>query len=269
MAATKKSVKKNGNGNAVAVLDESMFEADAGLGLENVTSEDLALPFLKVLSRQDPILDDLDAKAGDIYNTVTSQVYSGKEGVLVIPCAFQKRFIQWAPRGGGSGAPLGIFGPSETRPATERSNEDNKDYVVGGTGDYIEQTAQHYVLLLSKEGTERALVAMKSTQLKKSRKWMSMILSRQMQGKNGTPFTPPMFSHVYRLTTVSQENSKGSWHGWEVALEGKVQDINIYHAAKVFGESVDSGQVNVKHQQDAATNAGLDDSTGLDDSIPF
>jgi len=73
MAATKKSVKKNGNGNAVAVLDESMFEADAGLGLENVTAEDLALPFLKVLSRQDPILDDLDAKAGDIYNTVTHQ----------------------------------------------------------------------------------------------------------------------------------------------------------------------------------------------------
>jgi len=264
MAATNKSVKKNGNGNAVAVLDESMFEADAGLGLENVTSEDLALPFLKVLSRQDPILDDLDtAKAGDIYNTVTSKVYPGKEGVLVIPCAFQKRFIQWAPRGAGSGAPLGIFGPAETRPSTERSAEDNKDYVVGGTGDYIEQTAQHYVLLLSKEGSERALVAMKSTQLKKSRKWMSMILSRQMQGKNGLPFTPPMFSHVYRLTTVSQENAKGSWHGWEVALEGKVQEINMYHAAKVFGESVDSGQVNVKHQQDAPTNAGLDDS------VPF
>ena len=260
----KTPAKKKGNGTAVAVLNELMFEADAGLGLENVTSEDLALPFLKVLSRQDPILDDLDkAKAGDIYNTVTSQVYPGKEGVLVIPCAFQKRFIQWAPRGGGSGAPLGIFGPSETRPATERSTEDNKDYVVGGTGDYIEQTAQHYVLLLSKDTSERALVAMKSTQLKKSRKWLSMVLSRQMQGKDGTPFTPPMFSHVYRLTTVSQENSKGSWHGWEVALEGQVKDINLYHAAKTFGDSVDSGQIQVKHQQDAAADVSLDDS------IPF
>ena len=260
----KTPAKKKGNGGAVAVLNESMFEADAGLGLENVTSEDLALPFLKVLSRQDPILDDLEkAKAGYIYNTVTSQVYPGKEGVLVIPCAFQKRFIQWAPRGGGSGAPLGIFGPSEARPATERSTEDNKDYVVGGTGDYIEQTAQHYVLLLSKDTSERALVAMKSTQLKKSRKWLSMVLSRQMQGKDGTPFTPPMFSHVYRLTTVSQENSKGSWHGWEVALEGQVEDINLYHAAKTFGDSVDSGQIQVKHQQDAAADVSLDDS------IPF
>ena len=257
----KTPAKKKTNGSAVTVLDETMFEADAGKGLENIGAEDLALPFLKVLSRQDPVLDDLDAKAGDIYNTVTNEVFSGKEGVLVVPCAFQKRFIQWAPRGGGSGAPLGIFGPGETRPATERSTEDNKDYVVGGTGDYIEQTAQHYVLLLSGEGSERALIAMKSTQLKKSRKWMSMILSRQMQGIKG-PFTPPMFSHVYRLTTVSQENSKGSWHGWEVALDGQVRDLNLYHAAKVFGDSVDSGNIEVRHQQEGS-------SESLDDSIPF
>ena len=257
----KTPAKKKTNGSAVTVLDETMFEADAGKGLENIGAEDLALPFLKVLSRQDPVLDDLDAKAGDIYNTVTNEVFSGKEGVLVIPCAFQKRFIQLAPRGGGSGAPMGIFGPGEARPATERSTEDNNDYVVGGTGDYIEQTAQHYVLLLSGEGSERALVAMKSTQLKKSRKWMSMILSRQMQGIKG-PFTPPMFSHVYRLTTVSQENSKGSWHGWEVALDGQVRDLNLYHAAKVFGDSVDSGNIEVRHQQEGS-------SESLDDSIPF
>ena len=255
-----KTPAKKGNGSAVAVID-AMFEADAGLGLENIGTEDLALPFLKVLSRQDPVLDDLDAKAGDIYNTVTNEGYSGKEGVRVIPCAFQKRFIQWAPRGSGSGAPLGIYGPGETRPNTERSSEDNKDYVVGGTGDYIEQTAQHYVLLLSDQGSERALIAMKSTQLKKSRKWMSMILSRQMQGKNG-PFVPPMFSHVYRLTTVGQENSKGSWHGWEVSLEGTVRDPNLYHSAKACGESANSGQVEVKHQQDGSSET-------LDDSIPF
>ena len=255
-----KTPAKKGNGSAVAVID-AMFEADAGLGLENIGTEDLALPFLKVLSRQDPVLDDLDAKAGDIYNTVTNEVYSGKEGVRVIPCAFQKRFIQWAPRGSGSGAPLGIYGPGETRPNTERSSEDNKDYVVGGTGDYIEQTAQHYVLLLSDQGSERALIAMKSTQLKKSRKWMSMILSRQMQGKNG-PFVPPMFSHVYRLTTVGQENSKGSWHGWEVSLEGTVSDPNLYHSAKAFGESANSAQVEVKHQQESSSET-------LDDSIPF
>ena len=71
------------------------------------------------------------------------------------------------------------------------------DYVQDGSGDYIEETHQHYVLVLHEDGAgETALVAMKSTQLKKSRKWNSMISSLTVQGKNG-PFTPPRFSHVY------------------------------------------------------------------------
>ena len=30
-------------------FDPSMFEADAGVGLENMSQDDLALPFLKIL----------------------------------------------------------------------------------------------------------------------------------------------------------------------------------------------------------------------------
>ena len=147
----------------------SMFEEQSGAGLENLTQDDLALPFIKILSGLDPILDEReDARKGDIYNTVTGQVYKGKDGIRVVSCAFQKRFIQWAPRGQGSGAPLNIFSPGEAMPKTERSSEDNKDYVVGGDGDYIEETHQHFVLVVNDDGTaETALIAMKSTQLKK------------------------------------------------------------------------------------------------------
>ena len=162
--------------------------------------QDLALPFLKVLSRQDPVLDDLEnAKAGDILNTVTNEVFSGKEGVKVIPSSYQRRFIEWSPRGVGTGAPVNIFTPADDRPKTERSQEDNKDYVVGGSGNYIEETHQHYVVIIDKNGNpSTALIAMKSTQLKKSRKWNSMIQSRMLQGKNGL-FQAPRFSHVYLL----------------------------------------------------------------------
>jgi hypothetical protein len=47
----------------IVTFDESLFEQDQGVGLENMGQEDLALPFLKVLSRQDPTLDTIDAKA--------------------------------------------------------------------------------------------------------------------------------------------------------------------------------------------------------------
>lgn len=247
---SKVAEKKESN---VVAFDASVFEEDAGIGLGQLGQEDVALPFLKVLSRQDPILDDLDnAKAGDIYNTVTGQVWKGKEGISVVPCVYQRRYIEWAPRGTGTGAPINIFTPDDDRPKTERSSEDNREYVVDGQGSYIEETHQHFIVIVGDDGSmETALIAMKSTQLKKSRKWNSMVQSRTMQGKNGM-FTPPRFSHVYALKTVSEENSKGSWHGWEISLNGPVEDANIYQSAKAFATSILAGEVNVKHQDESA-----------------
>ena len=72
----------------VAVMDENMFAADAGIGVNDLGSEDLAIPFIKVLQKMSDELDDLeDAKAGDIYNTVTKEVIKGKDGVRLINCA--------------------------------------------------------------------------------------------------------------------------------------------------------------------------------------
>jgi hypothetical protein len=237
--------------NDIAAFNPAMMEMDAGAGMDNMGTEDLALPFLKILSGLDPVLDENEeARKGDIYNTVTSTPYKGKVGVRVVPCAYQRRFIQWSPRGSGNGAPIGIFDPSQERPKTERSPDDNKEYVVGGDGSYIEETHQHFVLLLKEDGTmETALIAMKSTQLKKSRKWNSMMASRTVKGKNGS-FTPPRYSHIYHLKTVSEENSKGSWHGWEMSCEGVIQDGDLYARAKAFAESITAGEVVVKHTDD-------------------
>ena len=247
MTTSKKvATKKSSN---VVQFDAAVFEADAGKGLENIGQEDLALPFIKILSGLDPILDDLEkARKGDVYNTVTNAVYKGTNGLRVIPCAYQRRFIEWAPRGSGTGAPLNIFTPSDDRPKTERSPEDNREYVVDGPGSYIEETHQHFVLILEEDGsTSSALIAMKSTQLKKSRKWNSMIASRSIVGEKG-PFTPPRYSHVYLLKTVAEENSKGSWHGWDISLEGQIENMPHYAAAKNFSESI--ADFSVKHTQE-------------------
>ena len=57
---------------AVAVVDATMFEADAGVGMQ-MDQDDLALPFLKILSGNDEILEVIDAKPGDVYNTVRAR----------------------------------------------------------------------------------------------------------------------------------------------------------------------------------------------------
>ena len=51
----------------VTAFDISMFEDDAGKGMENLGTEDLALPFLKVLSGNNSELDTHEtARKGDI-----------------------------------------------------------------------------------------------------------------------------------------------------------------------------------------------------------
>ena len=43
------------------------------------------------------------ASAGDMYNTVTNEIYAGEEGISVVPCAYNKKFIEWIPREKGGG----------------------------------------------------------------------------------------------------------------------------------------------------------------------
>jgi hypothetical protein len=87
---------------------------------------------------------------------------------------------------------------------------------------------------------------MKATQLKVSRKWNSMMMGLKMQGKNGM-FTPPTYSHIYKLKTVQQSNDKGTWFGWDVARVGPVSDAGVYNTAKDFGMNVAKGAVEAKH----------------------
>ena len=243
---------------ALALVDNSMFEQDAHSGMDNITAEDVALPFLKVLSPLSPEVVDGDsgAKAGMIFNTVTGQLYDGTQGIMVIPSHFERKYIEWSPRGQGSGAPAAIHpATSDIMTKTFRKSGDSKDYLENGN--YIENSAQHYVLVLDDEGNlSPALIVMKSTQLKKSRKWNSMMMTAKMEGKNGK-FTPPSYAYIYRLTTNKESNDKGSWYGWEIERVGPVEDKSHYETAKAFYLSVKQGEVNVKHDQDeGAASAG-------------
>ncbi len=236
-----------------AVALGSAFEDDANNGFDGMGQEDFALPFLRLLTNTSPEVGEVDgAMPGMIFNTVTGELYDGKKGIEVIPVAYVRQYIEWAPRGAGSGAPITIYpATSDILSRTHREPGDNKDYL--DNGNYVENTANHYVMVLGSDGVPNpALITMKSTQLKKSRKWNSMMMSTKLMGKNG-PYTPPMYSHVYRLTTQAESNDKGKWFGWEIEKVGTVEDMNAYAAAKSFAQQINAGEVKVKHEHAEGT----------------
>jgi hypothetical protein len=250
-------VQKKTN-NAIAAVDESMFMADAQTqsGLENVSSaDDLALPFLKVLSQLSPQCNKTsnnyveNAEPGMIYNTVSGTLFDGEQGIDVIPCHYKREFIEWGERGKGSGAPVAVHDADyDISQAPRDANFQNRL----PNGNVIDETANHYVLVVGEDGYEQALITMKAIQRKVSRKWNSMMLGIKMQGKEG-PFTPPSYSHIYKLRTVPQSNAKGTWFGWDIQKVGPVQDKGTYDAAKLFSQGVSKNTVKVSHEEESQT----------------
>ena len=237
-----------------------MFEEDANTSFGNMDSDDYALPFLRVLGQLSPECNKRDAKyvdgaePGMIFNTVTKQLYDGEAGINIIPCYYKREYVEWSDRGEGTSAPVAIHSVDSGIIKDATRDASYKDRLPNGN--YLENTASYFVTI--DDGTS-ALISMKSTQLKVSRSWNSMMNSIKLKGKNGM-FTPAMYSHVYNLKTVQQSNDKGTWFGWTVEKVGPVQDKDLYEAAKSFASSVNKGDVTAKHGGD---------ETKSKDEVPF
>lgn len=235
-----------------AGLPSNIFEGDAAKGLGTIGQEDLALPFLKILGQLSPEVNKRDGKyvegaePGMIYNSVSGDLYDGVKGIDVIPCFYKLEYIEWKDRGEGPGAPVAIYDSSSDIMSKTKPDANYKDRLPNGN--YIEKTASHFVIV-SGDSPSTALISMKSTQLKISRKWNSMMSGIKMKGANGM-FTPASFSHIYKLKTTQMQNDKGTWFGWEVNKVGPVTDKGLYDQARSFSESISKGSVKAKHGED-------------------
>lgn len=208
-------------------------------GFERTNVEDLGVPFLAIVQKGSPEVDKThkdyatkripDVEVGSIINTVTRQIVHEAEGepVLFVPCFYEKLYAEWKPRDSGGGFVRHHRDPAILNECT-RSDEDNRDYLA--SGNVIVTTGYFYgkVLIKTEDGTEPqdCVISMASTQLKKARLWLNMMMAVRVDTPNGK-MRPPMFAGKYHLTTVPEQNAEGSWYGWHVESAGflKSQDL--------------------------------------------
>ena len=220
----------------------ALYEGDAHAGFENVKTSSLALPILKLLQNGSGEAQKRNqnyvegAEPGMLLNTVTKKLYNGAEGIEVIPCHYRLEYQELADFVTGSGRPENIY-DANSDILSKTKNEMGKDRLENGN--YILTVGQHYVLIRDGNSTENALISMSSSQGKVSRKWNSMMMSITLDGKNG-PYTPPSFSHKYRLTSVLNSGKGNQWYGYNVTKVGPVEDPALYERAKKFYTSLAS-----------------------------
>lgn len=247
--AKKSTAVAKGNGDQLPADLFAEMEADAGDGLQNVTSDDMAVPFLRVLQKMSPQCSKRDggyvagAEEGMIFNTVTGELWDAETGVTAIPCAWAFKTVEWKPRDSGGGF-VHSYGRNDVLPD---STENDKGQEVTADGNLLVPTYEFYVLLEDENGVGgQAVMTLSSTQLKYARRWISLMKNQMMQTKEG-PKTLPIYGQKYLLKTLGESNEHGDWSSWDIALKERVIDTPTYHAGKAFSLAIDEGKKEVKY----------------------
>ena len=258
--ATKTSVAVKSAGVAPMIANLEQF---AGAGAENISSKDVSLPFLKIITNNSPQVTQGDSKyisearPGMVINSVLNKLYDGANGFKVVPCFFKFEYVEWADRGTkDSLAPVNSYPADSDIMSKTKRGDDRKDRLP--SGNYIEPTHYHYVLMVDEndQPSETAVIVMKATQAKKSKQWNSMMLSQRRKGAKGF-FQPPTWSQIYKLRTVLEKNNLGSWYGWEIEHDKDIPNDTLMNAAMSFYDTCKKGNAKVNLTEDQQEQTGM------------
>lgn len=194
-AATPKQELVERQEGAVAVSDVPEYIKQGNRGNENVEMSDVVIPRIEVAQALSKCLKANDpnyiegAKQGDLYNTVTREVYG--PNTRVVPVFFKKEWLAWREQalGGGFAGAHGSMADCESAIGQQEKPDEWE----------ATETAQQLVLVVKQDGsTEEAVVSMNKTKLKVSKQWNSLI---RLNGND-------RFSRMYILHSVDETNSK-------------------------------------------------------------
>lgn len=242
---------------AIVAAPAMDLEADAGMGLGNISARDMLIPYFsiiqstaKCLIRTEPNYIK-EAKSGNFLNTASSKTYDGEKGVIVIFCDFATRYTEWTPIDKGGGL-VAMHGDNESVLQGTTKDEKGRDMTPRGT--QIVKSADYPAIIYDPETgiMERVMISMTSTQLKKSRKLNTYANGLQIPRKDGKgTYNPPLFYMAYHVTSVPEKNESGNWFGYKIdpykslidLVEDEEERTLVYNEAKTFMAQMRSGAV--------------------------
>ena len=217
------------NENAIALTSTSVpahVKEASGLGNENVTSDHLQTPRVKLLQQLsnevDPNHEDYleGAKPGDFVNTVTNQLL-GRE-IYVINLLFKEEFVVCRKLSEGGGL-KGIF----------TTQKEAMDYLTAedlkAEDHDIVQTQSHTLLMKDPNTGDLVktpfLMDFASSKLRVSREWNTQIA--QLGGDR--------FSSLWKLASVQTQNRAAQkFYNLSVENQGWVLDEDYNYAKSVY-----------------------------------
>jgi hypothetical protein len=204
----KNEVEKQNSGLPV---NPSLYGEYQKLGFENVTREDMVLPFLHVLQDGSPQVKEKQPgyEPGKFINTATGEVFNE---VLFVPATTKHSYVEWTPRNKGGGFVAEYpLGHDVVKAAKAASIEFGKYKHPQTKNDLVETFSIFGVLCDAASGQALgwAVVPFTSTKIKAYKGAMSRLNSFQISDEQGNRFSPPLFAFLLRLGTKVRHGIKG------------------------------------------------------------
>ena len=246
----KEVVKKNSAGSLATIN----LRSDSGKGAEEIRSDDVSTPILKILHQLSPECNERDpkyvdgAKPGMIYAAGFTKLINGNEGLDVVIAHSQTRYPEWQERGDSASAPVGTH---MDIPA-DAVEEKNGRYRLPN-GNYVEKTAYFYVLAMVDAELKPAVIAMRSSNLTPARELNNLIKNLRFSDSDGS-FNPAAYAAVYNLKTVGKTAGSKSWHVYKPSRVRNLDvaekaDAEIYEVAQQLQKTVSKGSAKPQYEK--------------------
>ncbi len=248
---------------------KELMDTDAsliGMGLSTDAADNL-VPIVKLLQPLSPELDRSDSRyvegavAGDILlPNAPHPLLSSAEGLPFLPSYQWHDYVEWIPREQGGG----IVGRSKTRPPEARRVIDPKrpkaQKWVMPSGNESSETISFAGFAVTQDGHLPFVLPFKSSGLSVARAWMTaMRYKKDEQGRE-----TPIFGQVWKLSTVQQKNTMGSWYVMQPRFERFVTSVDELRLAMELHKSFADGSKQADMSQD---DSGA--SSGNEEEVPF
>ena len=227
-------------------LMDQMFEME-GAGA-TFDSTEMTTPFIRMAQAMSDEVKKTHAKfipglgAGDIFNNLTHEIW--EDGVEVIPCYTNTTYPVFIPedQGGGFVEELSATDPVLQQTTREGSHEYTPD------GNEVIKTDNFMCMVRGNQGMwSPAILDMKKTSLKTSRRWKSQISIQTVKHpKTGQVAKAPLFANIWKLTTVEETNKQGkSYFVYSVTKVGMVEDPQLFEEVKSLYIASHKGDVKI------------------------
>lgn len=261
------TIDKTPMSSGLEIADASYKEV-AGAGLQNVTADDLKIPQLRILQPLSPEIRPSGAKhidgaqAGDICDIGAAEIFEAP--LTVLPCCFQKRWIEWAPRSSGNG----LVKIHDTKHILDFTKEQPKGPPLLENGNAVVLTYQFYVLNLQALG-RRSFIPMSSSNISQAKSWLTALHNKRVKA-DGVIINPGFYYHIWHLHVVEETNNDGTWFRWKVVpgqplngnanTEPKIEPYPdnkwLFAEAREFAASIERGEARADFSDNDAQGDG-------------